>query len=89
MSPEIQNAINSTARAALNEYFSKTNTLTYRQILNKHATKIAPLIPAKHRGRAWMLLNVVCQRIGKGGINIPPDIRGQLWKSYSALKLCA
>lgn len=64
MSPEIQNAINSTARAALNEYFSKSNTLTYRQILDKHSTKIATLIPAKHSGRAWLWLNCVCQSMG-------------------------
>jgi hypothetical protein len=67
MSPESQNAINRTARAAVKEYTNKSNTLTYRQILDKHAKRIETLIPAQHRGRAWLWLNCVCQRLGRGG----------------------
>lgn len=66
MTPEAQNAINSTARAALKEFKHQSNTLTYRQILDKHAKRIETLIPAKHRGRAWLWLNCVCQRLGRG-----------------------
>lgn len=65
MTPEAENAINSTARAALTEFTSKTNTLTYRKILDKHATRIEPLIPARHRHIAWMWLNCAVQRISK------------------------
>jgi len=66
MTPEQSNAINSIARAALNEYNSNNNKLTYRQILDKHSNKIEMLIPAKHRGRAWLWLNCVCQSLAKG-----------------------
>ncbi|OON35560.1 hypothetical protein BTJ39_22510 [Izhakiella australiensis] len=66
MKPEDENAINSVARAVISELTSKSNQLTYRQILDKHATKIAPLIPAKHRGRAWLWLNCVCQNLASG-----------------------
>lgn len=64
MDPEAEIEINSTARAVLTEFKSKSNTLTYRQLLDKHARRIETLIPAKHRCRAWMWLNCVCQRIG-------------------------
>lgn len=63
MTPEASNATTCTARAAITEYFSKTNTLTYRDILDKHAKKIELLILIKHRCWAWMWLNVVCQRL--------------------------
>ncbi|MEM6050474.1 hypothetical protein AAH450_07805 [Erwinia sp. P7711] len=66
MTPEAENAINSIARAALKEFTNQSNTLTYRQILDKHAKHIETLIPAKHRGLAWLWLNVVCQRLGRG-----------------------
>ncbi|UIA85232.1 hypothetical protein LU604_10625 [Erwinia tracheiphila] len=67
MTPEADNAIKSTARTALAEYTNPTNTLTYRQILDKHARRIEALIPAHHRGRAWLWLNCVCQRLGRNG----------------------
>ncbi len=67
MTPEADNAIKSTARTALKEYANPNNTLTYRQILDKHSPKIAALIPAKHRGRAWLWLNCVCHQVARGG----------------------
>lgn len=65
MNAENENAINGVARAVLNEFTSKSNSLTYRQILDKHAVKISPLIPVRHRSLAWMWLNCVCQRLVK------------------------
>ncbi|KAB1578713.1 hypothetical protein [Serratia marcescens] len=50
-----------TAQEALNEYRSLTNNLTYREILDKHAAKIAPDWPAKPP--AWMRLSSACMRI--------------------------
>ncbi len=67
MQTEHENAINNTARVAIKEFTNPTNKLTYRQILDKHSTKIAPLIPAKHREVAWLWLNCVCQRLARGG----------------------
>ncbi len=67
MTPEADNAIRNTAKAALSEYTNKSNTLSYREILDKHAKRIELLIPAKHRGRAWLWLNCVCQRLGRDG----------------------
>jgi len=63
MTPEAENAINSIARTALAEFTSKSNTLTYRQTLDKHAAKIAHLVPTKYRWEPWMWLNYICQRL--------------------------
>ncbi|EOS94696.1 hypothetical protein SY86_18530 [Erwinia tracheiphila] len=63
MTPEADNAIKSTARTALAEYTNPNNTLTYRQALDKHAAKIAHLVPDKYRREPWLWLNYVCQRL--------------------------
>lgn len=42
MSPESQNAINSTARAAVKEYTNKSNTLTYRPLAVQLETEHIP-----------------------------------------------
>ncbi|MGP2977709.1 hypothetical protein ACTVLL_11240 [Serratia nevei] len=53
--------LRTTAQEALNEYRSPTNHLTYREVLDKHAAKIAPYWPAKPP--AWMRLSCACMRI--------------------------
>jgi hypothetical protein len=55
------NLLRSTAIEALAEYRSPTNNLTYRQILDKHAAKIAAYWPDKPP--AWMRLSCACMRI--------------------------
>lgn len=61
MTPEASNAINSAAKKVLIEYRSKGNSLSYREVLDKHAKSICMLIPRKHQ--PWMWLNAVCQRM--------------------------
>jgi len=56
--------LRNTAREALTEYRSPTNKLSYREILDKHAAKIAPFWPAKPP--AWMRLSCACMRIDAG-----------------------
>ncbi len=63
MSPEIENAIRSVGKEVIAEYTSKSNTLTYRQLLDKHAARIAPLLPTK--SEPWLWLNIYTQRVAK------------------------
>ncbi|WP_260513616.1 hypothetical protein [Serratia fonticola] len=49
------NVIRSTAKDAIKEYSNPSNTLTYRQILDKHAQKVAHMLPKKFP--AWMWVN--------------------------------
>ncbi len=58
------NLLRNAAIAALTEYRSPTNNLTYREILDKHAVNIAPYWPAKPP--AWMRLSCACMRIDAG-----------------------
>lgn len=55
------NVIRSTAKDAIKEYRQPGNNLTYRQILDKHALKIAPMLPTKPP--AWLQLNYVCHEV--------------------------
>ncbi|OCJ30622.1 hypothetical protein [Serratia sp. 14-2641] len=55
------NVIRSTAKDAIKEYRQTGNTLTYRQILDKHALKIAHMLPRKPP--AWLQLNYVCHEV--------------------------
>ena len=55
------NVIRSTAKDAIKEYRQTGNTLTYRQVLDKHALKIAHMLPRKPP--AWLQLNYVCHEV--------------------------
>ncbi|MBP0998422.1 hypothetical protein J8629_15325 [Serratia fonticola] len=55
------NVIRSTAKEAIKEYRQPSNTLTYRQILDKHALKVAHMLPRKPP--AWLQLNYVCHEV--------------------------
>jgi hypothetical protein len=55
------NVIRSIAKDAINEYRQPNNPLTYRQILDKHALKVAHMLPNKPP--AWLQLNYVCHEV--------------------------
>lgn len=57
----VANLLRSTARELLNEFESPTNKLTYRQLLDKHALKVAHMLPRKPP--AWLQLNYVCHEV--------------------------
>ncbi|HCK02877.1 MAG TPA: hypothetical protein DHV72_23035 [Serratia grimesii] len=59
-----KNLLRSTARELLNEFESPTNKLTFRQLLDKHAVKIAPYWPK--RPPAWLRLNCEVHRVREG-----------------------
>ncbi len=61
MDAQIDNALHSLAKAVITEYKSPNNTLTYRELLDKHAKKIAAALPAKPP--AWLQLNYVCHQV--------------------------
>ncbi|HEJ7884146.1 TPA: hypothetical protein SMI12_001069 [Serratia liquefaciens] len=61
------NTLRSTAKEALKEFYSPTNNLPYREILDKHARKIAYLWPQGAKCiPAWLRLNVECHRVKEG-----------------------
>lgn len=55
------NVIRSAAKDAIKEYSNPSNTLTYRQILDKHADKISHMLPKKFP--AWMWVNYACHAV--------------------------
>lgn len=57
----VESALYQAARTVISEYKSPTNTLAYRQILDKHAKKVAPMLPTKPP--AWLQLNYVCHKV--------------------------
>ncbi|RYM48755.1 hypothetical protein BSQ97_20945 [Serratia proteamaculans] len=59
-----KNLLRSTARELLKDFDSPTNKLTFRQLLDKHAVKIAPYWP-KHPP-AWLRLNCEVHRVREG-----------------------
>lgn len=61
MRTEIENVLLSIGKDVIAEYSSKTNTLTYRELLDKHAARIAILLPPKPE--PWLWLNVYTQRV--------------------------
>jgi len=58
MDTAIENALASIAKTVITEYQSHSNVFTYRELLDKHAKKIAPMLPDKPP--AWLQLNYVC-----------------------------
>ena len=64
MNAAIENALHSIAKTVITEFKSPTNTLSYREILDKHAEKIAPMLPTKPP--AWLRLNYVCHQVYAG-----------------------
>ncbi|TBM02167.1 hypothetical protein EYY87_19730 [Hafnia paralvei] len=60
MTAEQDNAIRNVARTLLTELRSKKNNLTYRQLLDKHSVKIAPLCG---RFKPWMVLSCYCMKV--------------------------
>ncbi|WP_447886753.1 hypothetical protein [Serratia fonticola] len=55
------NVIRSIAKEAIKEYRQPGNALTYRQILDKHALKVAHMLPRKPP--AWLQLNYACHEV--------------------------
>jgi hypothetical protein len=55
------NVICSIAKDAIKEYRQPSNILTYRQILDKHALKVAHMLPKMPP--AWLQLNYVCHEV--------------------------
>lgn len=63
MTPENENAIRSVAKEVIAEYRSKSNKQSYRQLLDKHCTKISAICPS--RFPAWQWLNVFVYRVSE------------------------
>ena len=61
MQQETENALRAAAKEAIKEYRQPDNTLTYRQILDKHAADIAHILPRKYP--AWMWVNYACHEV--------------------------
>ncbi len=63
MRVELENVLLSIGKDVIAEYSSKTNSLTYRELLDKHSPRIALLLPPEFP--AWMWLNVYTQRVAE------------------------
>lgn len=61
MDTATENALASIAKTVITEFKSPSNTLSYRELLDKHSQKIAPALPDKPP--AWLQLNYVCHRV--------------------------
>lgn len=62
MTPEeIDNAARAIAKKLITELNSKSNKLTFRQLLDKYASQAKPLCPEKHE--VWLWLNVIVHRV--------------------------
>ncbi len=57
----LENALLSLGRVVIAEFYSKSNRLTYRQLLDKYAARIEPLFPGDPD--VWMILGVYTQRV--------------------------
>jgi hypothetical protein len=66
MTPEQEIASRAIAKKILTERRSKTNNLTYRQILDKHSPDAYPFVPAKYRKQVWMWLACWVRRVADG-----------------------
>ena len=65
MTPEeADNAARAIAKKLITELNSKSNKLTFRQLLDKYASQAKPLCPKKHE--AWLWLNVIVHRVVEG-----------------------
>ena len=61
MSPDVENVLRSTAKKVLTERLSPGNTLTYRQLLDKHVEPIQHLITK--RTAPYLTLSCFCIRV--------------------------
>jgi hypothetical protein len=61
---EAENSARAIARNLLNEFRSKENTSTFRQLLDKYANQAKPLCPPRHE--AWLWLCVIVHRVAEG-----------------------
>ena len=54
MTPDIENALRSTAKKVIKEIRSPGNTLTYRQLLDKHIDPIKQILPNSPAPYLWL-----------------------------------
>lgn len=66
MTSEQEIASRAIAKQILHERRSTTNSLTYRQLLDKHSANAYPYCPAKYRKRVWMWLACWVKRVAEG-----------------------
>jgi len=65
MTPEeAENAVRAIAKKLINELRSKSNTNTFRELLDKYASQAKPFCPPKHE--AWLWLCVIVHRVVEG-----------------------
>ncbi|EIC86080.1 hypothetical protein [Serratia sp. M24T3] len=65
MTPEeTDNAARAIAKKIITELNSKSNKLTFRQLLHKYASQAKPFCPKKHE--PWLWLCVIVHRVVEG-----------------------